>query len=53
MTTSLTLVYLSLEYLTLSEFWMVDSCLPFPTALMCWCLLSERFTRTQAICCGV
>lgn len=52
MTFNLFLVYTSLRYLSLSEFWMVNSCTPFPTAILCWYFLSERFTRIQGICCG-
>ena len=35
MTFNLFLVYTSLRYLTISEFWMVNSCTPFPTAILC------------------
>lgn len=52
MTLSLFLVYTSLRYLSLSEFWMVNSCTPFPTAILCWYFLSEKLTRIQGICCG-
>jgi drug/metabolite transporter (DMT)-like permease len=52
MTFNLFLVYTSLRYLTISEFWMVNSCTPFPTAILCWFFLSEKFTRIQGICCG-
>jgi hypothetical protein len=31
---------------------MVNSCTPFPTAILCWWFLGERFTRIQGICCG-
>ena len=52
MTFNLFLVYTALRYLTISEFWMVNSCTPFPTAILCWFFLSEKFTRIQGICCG-
>jgi hypothetical protein len=52
MTFNLFLVYTSLRYLTISEFWMVNSCTPFPTAILCWFFLLEKFTRIQGICCG-
>ena len=51
-TSNLFFIYTSLRYLTLSESWMVNSCTPFPTAILCWYFLSERFTRIQGICCG-
>jgi drug/metabolite transporter (DMT)-like permease len=51
-TFNLFLIYTSLRYLSLSEFWMVNSCTPFPTAILCWYFLSEKFTRMQGICCG-
>lgn len=50
-TINLFFVYTSLRYLPLSEFWMVNSCTPFPTAILCWWFLSEKFTRIQGICC--
>lgn len=43
--------YSSLRYLTISEFLTIFCCLPFPTGLLCWIFLGERFTRTQMICC--
>jgi len=43
--------YSSLRYLTISEFLTIYCSLPFPTGLLCWMLLGERFTRIQAICC--
>jgi drug/metabolite transporter (DMT)-like permease len=52
MTFNLFFVYTALLYLTISEFWMVNSCTPFPTAILCWFFLSEKFTRIQGICCG-
>ena len=44
--------YTSLRYLTISEFLTMFCCLPFPTGLLCWIFLGERFTRVQMICCG-
>lgn len=51
MTITLILVYTSMRYLTLSEFWMINSCSPFPTAIMCWFILKEKITKTQGACC--
>jgi len=43
--------YSSLRYLTISEFLTIFCCLPFPTGLLCWLFLGEKFTRVQMICC--
>lgn len=47
------LIYSSMRYLTISEFWMVNSCVPFPAAILCRVILGEKgFTRVQGVCCG-
>lgn len=52
LTVILLMIYTSMRYLTLSEFWMTTSGSPFPTALLCWWFLGERFTKLQGVCCG-
>jgi drug/metabolite transporter (DMT)-like permease len=46
-------IMFTLNLLTLSEHVTVMCTLPFVTAFMSWIWLEERFTRTQAICCGM
>lgn len=46
-------ILFTLNALTLSEHVTVMCTLPFVTAFMSWVWLGEKFTRTQAICCGM
>jgi drug/metabolite transporter (DMT)-like permease len=46
-------IMFTLNLLTLSEHVTVMCTVPFVTAFMSWIWLGERFTKTQAICCGM
>lgn len=50
-TAGLYLGYLSLHYLTLSEYLTLYCTLPFFTGVLCWIFVKEPFTWTQGICC--
>lgn len=52
LTTNVFMGYSALKRLTISEFLTLWCLSPLLTGLFCWLFVGERFSRTQAICCG-